>query len=107
MGLAQSWIAVKSEKIAAVLSFLELSPNGERCECACLDVMYADMHNGWHVVVSNDRAGCFFTERPNVLAEISSITDLLAGAIEEHVNYSVCESWLSGKRVWKVERLLS
>lgn len=102
MGFVQSWVAVKSEKISNLLAYLKLRPNGSHWESADGDYSYADLCNGWHIVVSNKR-GKFFTETPAVLAEISFISDLLAGAIEEHVNYSVCEFWQSGKKVWKVE----
>lgn len=103
MGYVQSWIAVKSENISDLLGHLKLHPNGARWPSADGNYSYADMCCGWHVVVCNDRRRPFFSETPEKLSKISTISDLIVGAVEEHVNYSVCEFWREGKKLWKVD----
>lgn len=102
MGFVQGWIAAKSEKISDVLEFLKLRPNGGRCEFADGDWSYANLRNGWHVVVTNERKGPFFTEMPDEMKKLSLLSDLIVGAVEEHVNYGACEFWQSGKNIWKI-----
>lgn len=100
MGQRQSWIAIKSEKVSELLAYLKLRPGGKRCQTCDFDWNYADMLNGWHVVIRNSD---LINENVGLLSGASAISEIIVGGVEEHVNYSVCEFWRNKQRVWLIQ----
>src|SRR5690349_13532713 len=104
LGISQSWIAVKTECIPSLLKTLGLAKTGDRdADFFSCDASFAELKNGWSIVVRDHDGKPFYTDQPKLLNSLSQGFDLIAGCLEEHVMYSLCSFWQKGNEVWRVE----
>jgi len=101
MGYSLSWAAVKGSTPEAVRDALALRATGVRQEIPDSDITGAELCGGWYLVVSN-RDGLHLTSS-KVLARLSSIGEVIACFVEEHVVFSSASRWESGHQVWSVQ----
>lgn len=101
MGHALSWIAFKGTTLEAGLSSLGLSRTGTVREWGRKSVTGHALPDGWHLVIA-PRCNHPLVSEAN-LAALSGAAEVIACCVEEHVMFSVAESWRHGERVWRVE----
>jgi hypothetical protein len=101
MGYAISWLAVKNTSSELLLQNLGLVPIGEIAVCGESLFTGRTLSSGWFILVINQCEHAFV--KPKALAALSSLGDVIACAIEEHVMWSRAELWRNGEQVWLVE----
>jgi hypothetical protein len=99
MGYAISWLAVKDVDSERLLKNLELSPTGETARFGTAPFTGRAMPSGWFVLVMNQCEHKFV--KPETLASLSHLADVIACSIEEHVMCSTAEFWRDGTQVWQ------
>ena len=98
MGFALSWFAVKGAEKTSVLSRLGLSESTEADSVPDADIVGAQLHGGWYLILANQ---CDYVARLP-LSDLSASAVLVTCAVEEHVMYSVASQWADGRRLWQV-----
>lgn len=101
MGYAISWLAVKDVDSERLLKNLELNPTGETVGIGKATFTGRAMPSGWFVLVMNKYDHKFV--KPETMASLSHLADVIACSIEEHVMCSTAEFWRDGTRVWHAE----
>jgi hypothetical protein len=100
MGISLSWIAVRGVAYETVLERLSLTPTEGQANFWQTPVGGRRGANGWTVITA---LGCDHRIiKPAVLAALSADCEVLACAVEEHVNFSHAAWWSQGARVWEV-----
>lgn len=99
MGFSLSWIAVKNSTPEAVCDRLSLRVTGERGNPDS-PLSAASLPGGWYLVIS-DHDEQRLTD-PKTLAGLSTLGEVVACYVEEHVMISSAELWRDGQRVWTV-----
>jgi hypothetical protein len=101
MGISLAWVAVKGLDMDTILSRLELEPTGRECDCLDVDVS-AHPLPGDALLVTTMRCDHRIIE-PDSMAKVSAGCQAIACAVEEHVNFSLCELWRDGRRIWQIQ----
>jgi hypothetical protein len=99
MGYSISWLAVKRVDSERLLNNLELSPTGETARFGKAPFTGRAMQSGWFVLVMSQCEHKFV--KPETLAPLSRLADVIACSIEEHVMCSTAEFWRGGAQVWQ------
>src|SRR3974390_3306362 len=100
MGFSLSWAAVKGSPAATVLEALALRGTGAIEEIPEAEITGTELPGGWYLVVSQ-RNRLEFT-KDKVLEQLSSLGEVVACYVEEHVMCSFAACWRGGQRVWSV-----
>lgn|SRR5208282_1031247 len=100
MGYAISWLAVKDAASEFLLQMLGLTPTGEMAEYRESLFTGRTVSTGWFILVVNQCDHQFV--RSKTLASLSTLGDVIACSVEEHVMCSTAELWRNGARVWRV-----
>jgi hypothetical protein len=94
-------LAVKDSASELLLRNLGLTPSGEIAEYGKSLFTGRGLPNGWFILVINQCEHKFV--KPKLLTSLSSLGDVIACSIEEHVMWSVAELWRNGAWVWCIE----
>lgn len=101
MGYAISWIAIKDIKLDQVTSVLDMEETDRTETFPESAISGADLPNGWCHIQFDAFENPFLKE--NVLATISSTTQVVYCQVEEHVMYSKSCCWKNGQFIWSSE----
>jgi len=80
---------------------LGLSPTGEVALYGESLFTGRALPNGWFILFVNQCEHEF--AKPEVLASLSNLGDVVACSIEEHVMWCKAELWSNGRQVWQIE----
>ncbi len=101
MGHSLSWIAFKGPPLEAGLESLGLSRSGVLGEWGRKSLTGHALPNAWHLVIA-PRCNHPLVSDAN-LAFLSTVAEVIACCVEEHVMFSSAQMWSHGQRVWRVE----
>jgi hypothetical protein len=101
VGYAISWLAVKDVGSEPLLKDLRLKPTGEMAEYGESLFTGRSLPSGWFILVVNQCEHKFVN--PEMLESLSSLGDVVACSIEEHVMWCTAELWRNGAQIWQIE----
>jgi hypothetical protein len=101
MGISLAWVAVKGLEPDTILARLALAPTGRNCDILETDIAAHPLPGDAHMVAALDCAHRIV--RADSMASLSAGCQALACAVEEHVNFALCELWQDGRRLWQVQ----
>jgi hypothetical protein len=101
MGYAISWLAVKEAASKPLLRSLGLTPTGEVADYGESLFTGRELSTGWFILVINRCEHEFL--QPKRLESLSSVAEVIACSMEEHVMWSVAELWRGGDQIWRIE----
>jgi hypothetical protein len=100
MGYSVSWAAVKGSTPTVVLKALSLRGTGSTEEIPESEITGTELPGGWYMIVS--QRDCLEFTKDKALQRLSSLGEVIACFVEEHVMCSFAACWRGGQRVWSV-----
>jgi hypothetical protein len=100
MGFSLPWAAVKGSTPAVVLEALSLRSAGSTEEIPESEITGTELPGGWYMIIA--QRDCLEFTKDKVLQRLSSLGEVVACFVEEHVMCSLAACWRGGQRVWSV-----